>query len=87
MNQDLFDNCIIIKGLVYTLTKQDNNGEKGWKNNPCEICELRDICKQQKGLLCSYLDASLEEYFIQNAYIFHRETIDSHQDYYELHKF
>ena len=76
MNQELFDNCIIIGGLVHTLTKQSDKSEDGWTNNPCELCSLKEVCQQQEGHLCSYLDASQEEYFIQNAITVRRVVID-----------
>ena len=76
MNQDLLDNCIIIEGLVHTLTKQSDVNADVWTNNPCELCSLQDICREQEGHLCSYFDASQEEYFIQNAYTARRVIID-----------
>lgn len=76
MNTRFFENCIIIDGIVHTITRQNNVSDDDMTYNPCELCSLQRICKQQNGELCSYFNASHKEYFQQSAYASKRVTID-----------
>lgn len=66
---DLIQNCIIIDGLVHTLTTKAEEPDISECQNLCEICSLKTICKTQEGHLCNYFDATQEEYFTQKAYV------------------
>lgn len=66
---DLIQNCIIIDGLVHTLTTKDEEPNISECQNPCEMCSLNTVCKTQEGHLCNYFDATQEEYFTQKAYV------------------
>lgn len=76
MNPELLLNCIVIHGVVHTLIKQSEVSVEHWTNNPCDICSLKQVCQRQEGHLCSYFDASQEEFFKEFAYAATRVSLD-----------
>lgn len=76
MMEDVILNCIILEGKVYTLTNQLLKSDLSFTNNVCALCALRKLCQQQEGHLCSYFDATQEEYFVKHAYLKTQVVID-----------
>lgn len=65
MEKKTFDvtNCIIIGGVVHAITTKAEACPEFPSHNPCEMCSLRDYCKDCLDSPCGWFDASNEEFF------------------------
>jgi hypothetical protein len=70
MEKKAFDvnNCVIIGGVVHALTTKAEACPDYPSHNPCEMCSLKDYCRNRENTLCGLFNASNEEFF---AYVGH----------------
>ena len=78
-NKTKFDyqDCIILGGCVHVLTDEVRKCDGVEVNNVCTICSLRGECDGAFiNPLCKLLEAQDNEYFTEQAVVYHDTTTD-----------
>lgn len=67
--------CIIMQGLVYTLTTKEESHPNSKVMHVCKLCGLRGECDPQTFCICDIFDAAENEYFVLSHFLENNENL------------